>query len=200
MNRKVLWAVLVIGAALIIAPLAMGLPGKAAAGERMMGDFRPLMNAANVQTTADYYYDTFVPLGKVVPMMSATNIGKFENYVNGFGALPAILRTSTQPAAEQLLRGLPQMQRDFTGFIGVMKANIDVFENVPAGLAHYKPLVDTMQGNVTDYKRINSLPNFNLFTWFFVVPGILLVLVSLYGLFPVTKTKPIRHVRPTPAH
>lgn len=34
MNRKLLWAVLVIGLALVIAPLAMSLPSKANAGER----------------------------------------------------------------------------------------------------------------------------------------------------------------------
>lgn len=32
MNRKLLWSVLVIGVALVIAPLALGLPGKSAAG------------------------------------------------------------------------------------------------------------------------------------------------------------------------
>ena len=52
-----------------------------------------------------------------------------------------------------------------------------------AGLQHYKPLVDTMQGNVGDFKKVDSLPSFNLFTWFFVVPGILLVLLSGAGLF-----------------
>jgi hypothetical protein len=30
---------------------------------------------------------------------------------------------------------------------------------------------------------VNSLPSFRLFTWFFVVPGILLVLLSGYGLW-----------------
>ena len=52
MNRKVLWAVLVIGAALVIAPFALSLPSKAGAGERMLGDFQPIMQPDQVRTTA----------------------------------------------------------------------------------------------------------------------------------------------------
>jgi hypothetical protein len=68
MNRKVLWAVLSIGLALVIAPLALGLPGKAASGERMMNGFQPIMQPDQVATTARYYNDVFVPLGTVTPM------------------------------------------------------------------------------------------------------------------------------------
>ncbi len=32
MNRKLLWSVLVIGLALVVAPFALGMPGKMAAG------------------------------------------------------------------------------------------------------------------------------------------------------------------------
>jgi hypothetical protein len=55
MNRKLWWAVLAIGLALVIAPLALGLPEKAAAGERMMTGFQPIMQPAHVNTTARYY-------------------------------------------------------------------------------------------------------------------------------------------------
>jgi hypothetical protein len=58
-----------------------------------------------------------------------------------------------------------------------------VFEKVPAGLALYQPLIETMQAQVNNYAKVDSLPNFNLFTWFFVLPGLLLVLLSVVGLF-----------------
>lgn len=35
-----------------------------------------------------------------------------------------------------------------------------------------------MQANVTNYQQVDSLPSFGLFTWFFVIPGILLVLLA----------------------
>ena len=52
MNRKSMWAVLVIGLALVIAPLALSLPSKAGAGERMLNGFEPIMQPSQVQTTA----------------------------------------------------------------------------------------------------------------------------------------------------
>src|SRR5438067_13875429 len=87
MNRKLLWAVLVIGLALVVAPLAMSLPTKANAGERMLNGFQPIMQPASVQTTANYYNQVFVPLGKVTPMMSAKNLQKFQGYLKGFGGV-----------------------------------------------------------------------------------------------------------------
>jgi hypothetical protein len=72
------------------------------------------------------------------------------------------------PATAQLLGSLPQM--------------VPVFQNVPPGLDHYLPLVRTMQTNVDNYQKIDALPDFRLFTWFFVVPGALLALISAYGL------------------
>jgi len=43
MNRAVLFAVLAIGLGLVVVPLAISMPGKAADGEQMMKDFDPIM-------------------------------------------------------------------------------------------------------------------------------------------------------------
>lgn len=170
MNRKALWwAVLVIGVALIVAPLAIGMPGKAAAGQRMLNDFQPLMAPAAVQKTAYYYNEVFTPLGQITPLFSAQNAAKFGGYMQGM-----------QQAGLQIP---PAAAKDFTTLIGTMRQAVPIAQQVPAGLAWYKPLVTTMQGNVADYKSVNSLPDFNLFTWFFVVPGILLVLLAGGGLW-----------------
>lgn len=190
MNRKVLWAVLVIGLALVVAPFALGLPGKSAAGQRMLNNFQPIMQPDQVRITADYYDNVFVPLGRVTPMMSAQNLAKFQGYMKGFSGMPI------DPAQ------LSAMQRDFGGLLGTMQQNVSVFSRVPAGLAHYQPLVRTMQGNVDNYKQVNSLPDFRLFTFFFVVPGALLVLLAGYGLFgrPLERGFSFHHrARPTPA-
>ena len=223
MNRKVLWAVLAIGLALVIAPLALGLPGKAASGQRMMNGFEPIMQPDQVATTARYYNDVFVPLGAVTPMMGAQNLAKFEAYLKGFGGMqtdaaklvpllaqamhmtPAQVQTvmATQlPAMSAMLHNLPAMQRDFNGLLGTMQQNVDIFSQVPAGLAHYEPLVTTMQANVGNYEEVNSLPDFRLFTVFFIVPGALLILLAGYGLFGSTLRGRIavhHHARPTHA-
>jgi hypothetical protein len=204
MNRRSLWAVvIVVGALLVAAPFVLGLPSKAAAGQRMMDDFRPLMQQASVDETAEYYHEVFVPLGDVVPAMSAESIAKFNAYVQGFTAMgldaqnlvPALAQaldmTPEQvqafmvaqfPAMTQMLQDLPAMEQDFTALVGLMEQNVRIFEQVPGGLAHYEPLVSTMRGNVADYDKADQLPNMNLFTWFFVVPGVALMGLGALGL------------------
>jgi hypothetical protein len=223
MNRKLLWAVLVIGLALVIAPFALGLPGKAAAGQRMLNGFQPIMQPNQVKTTAYYYNQVFVPLGKVTPMLNAPTLAKFHGYMQGFGGTrtdtaklvpmlaQALHMTPTQvqammaaqlPAMSAMLQNLPVMQRDFNGMIGAMQQNVGIFSQVPAGLKHYQPLVTTMQANVDNYRQVNSLPDFRLFTFFFVVPGALLVLLGAFGLFGGalgTRFTFHHHARPTPA-
>jgi hypothetical protein len=223
MNRKLLWAVLAIGLALVLAPFALGLPGKAAAGQRMMSGFQPIMQPDQVATTARYYNEVFVPLGTVTPMMSAQNLAKFQAYLQGFGGMktdaanlvpllaqalhmtPAqvqALMATQLPAMAAVLQSLPAMQRDFGALLGTMEANVGIFSQVRAGLAHYEPLVTTMQANVDNYKQVNSLPDFRLFTVFFVVPGALLILLAGTGLFGSTLRGRIafhHHAHPTHA-
>jgi len=43
MNRKLFWGVLVIGVVLVVAPFAISLPSRSAAGQRMLNDFQPIM-------------------------------------------------------------------------------------------------------------------------------------------------------------
>jgi hypothetical protein len=204
MIRKMMWAVLAVGATLIVTPFAIGLPDKADGGQQMIDAFGPIMDEQNVQTTADYYYDVFVPLGDVVPAMTQANIDTFNGYLAGFTAVgvdaenmvPALSQAMDMPEADvqafmaaqfvgitSMLQALPQMQADFGDLLGLMEANVAIFEQVPAGLDHYQPLVTTMQEQQVNYDKVSSLPDFTLFTWFFVVPGVLLVGLALTGLF-----------------
>ncbi|HVA09322.1 MAG TPA: hypothetical protein VNG12_21530 [Acidimicrobiales bacterium] len=178
MTRKVrwaLWPVLVIGLAMIVAPLAISLPSKASAGQQMLNGFHPLMQPAAVATTVKYYDQTFTALG---PVATGGVVASSEIPTLFSGLAGALHMTQPQlasflsanyPALAQLLQKFPQL--------------VPVFKNVPPGLAWYKPLVDTMQAQVSNYQKVDSLPNFNLFTWFFMVPGILLVMLSGFGLF-----------------
>jgi len=211
MNRKLLWAVLAIGLVLVIAPFALGLPGKAAAGERMMNGFQPIMQPTQVNTTARYYNQVFVPLGQVAPAINATTIATFQGYADGMKAaepeVPALIGALAQqlhmtpaqvqqflagsfPATTQLLTGLPTIQTDLAALVGVMSQHTSSFAQVPAGLAFYKPLVDTMQANVSNFAAIDSLPPFGLFMWFFLIPGVLVIVLGLAALFAGRRRTP----------
>lgn len=223
MNRKILWAVLIIGIALVVAPLALSLPSKSSAGERMLNGFQPIMQPAQVATTARYYNDVFVPLGRVSPMMTAANVAKFQSYLSGFQGMqtdaaklvpllaqalhktPAqvqAMMTAELPSMAAMLTGLSQMKTDFALLLGVMQQNTGIFAQVPAGLKHYLPLVTTMQANVDNYAQVNSLPDFRLFSVFFIVPGALLILLAGYGLFgaQIGATFGAHHHGPRPTH
>jgi hypothetical protein len=203
MIRKLWWVVLAIGAFGVIAPFALGLPDKVSAGEEMMTAFEPIMDEQNVEVTADYYYDVFVPLGDVAPAMSQENIDRFNAYVDGFDALAEDAANMTPtlaaslgmteeqvqgfmaeqfPAMTQTLQALPQMQQDFSQLLGLMDANTAIFAEVPAGLDHYEPLVVTMQEQYENYDKAASMPDFRAFTWVFLLPGIALVVISLIAL------------------
>ncbi len=179
--RWALWPVLAIGVALVVVPLAISLPSKASAGQKMLNSFHPIMQPAAVESTVNYYYKTFTALGPVAVggQVAAGEIpGLFSHLAGAMHMtqpqLAQYLGTNF-PAMAQLLEKFPQL--------------VPVFKNVPPGLAWYKPLVTTMHDNVSNYAQIDSLPNFNLFTWFFEVPGILLVLLSGLGLVESYRTE-----------
>lgn len=201
MRRLMLFVLVAIGVGLIVAPLSMSMFSRANDGEQMVNEFRPIMQPASVQTTADYYDNVFTKLRPIALAMTPQTVAKFNNYLTGMKAMeqdaarlvPTLAAqlhmTPAQvqqligqqfPAMAAMLQGLPQMQKDFSGLLGLMSANLTTFKRVPPGLDHYKPLVDTMQANVDNYASVDSLPRMGLFAWFFVGPGILIALVSAY--------------------
>jgi hypothetical protein len=170
MSRKQLWPVLIIGVALIVLPFAISLPSKASAGQTMMDNFHPIMQPASVAKTVNYYNQTFTPL-RPVAIGGVAAAGEVPQLV---GALSKTLHMTPAQLQQFLGNNFPAV----AGLLGSLPKLTPVFTNVPPGLDHYLPLVRTMQNNVSNYAKIDSLPNFRLFTWFFVVPGVLLVLLA----------------------
>jgi len=204
MRRAVLVVLILVGVGLIAAPLALSMFGRSNDGAKMVNGFRPIMQPANVKTTADYYYHVFVPLRKVVPLMTQENVDKFNGYLQGIQGtqadaaklIPALAaqlnKTPEQvqqflgqnfPSLAAMLQSLPQLSKDFSGLLAAIGANVAIFQKVPAGLDHYRPLVTTMQANVGNFASVDALPRMSLFPWFFIIPGILVVLGSGFLLF-----------------
>lgn len=168
-SKVFLGPIVVIGVALIVLPFALSLPSKASHGQTMIDQFRPIMQPASVKTTADYYNQTFVPLGAVA-----------TGAVHAAGEVPSMIGALSQAlhtGPAQVMKFLGTFPA-LAGLLGNLPKLVPIFTNVPSGLAHYKPLVDTMQANVGNYASIASLPDFRLFTWFFVIPGVLIVLLA----------------------
>jgi hypothetical protein len=129
------------------------------------------------------------------PLMSASHVRQTADYYNNVFVPLGTVATRFTGAASN-----PQMQKQLTPLMPMLQPVIPVFRQVPAGLAWYKPLVTTMQGNVNDFKSVNALPAFRLFTLFFVVPGVLLVLIAGFGLWEARLEQVHLHrAHPTPA-
>jgi hypothetical protein len=190
MRRLLLSILFVVGLGLIVAPLSMSMFSRANDGQTMVNDFRPIMQPANVQTTADYYNNVFTKLRPIALAMNPQTVQTFNGYLQGIKGMegdlakmpPALMQQLGQqyPAMAAMLQGLPQMDKDFTALIGLMSANVGTFERVPAGLDHYLPLVTTMQANVDTYASVDALPRMGLFAWFFIIPGALILLAAGY--------------------
>lgn len=128
------------------------------------------------------------------PLMQASHVQKTADYYNNvFVPLGAVSTQFTGAATN------PAMQKQLKPLLPMLQPVLPVFKQVPAGLAWYKPLVTTMQGNVGNYSSVSKLPSFRLFTWFFVVPGILLVLISGFGLWHEFEDVRAHRAHPTPA-
>jgi hypothetical protein len=198
MKRLFLWFLLAIGVGLIVVPVSMGMFDKTSKGETVVNTFRPIMQPASVQKTTYYYDKVFTPLGpfsKLMPGVAADTQKLVPALAKALHMTPAqvqqLLKTQF-PSMAAMLRSLPQART--------------IFSQVPPGLAHYKPLVTTMNANVDNYAAVDSLPDMSLFAWFFIVPGLLIVLFDLYLLVGdyrpgwVWPSLEDKHMTPTPTH
>ena len=91
------------------------------------------------------------------------------------------------------------------GYSYALRGSVQIFNQVPGGLAHYKPLVPTMNANVDNYAAVDSMPSMGLFAWFFIVPGTLIVLFDAYLLVGDYRPRWVwphmeDRATPTPAH
>jgi hypothetical protein len=43
------------------------------------------------------------------------------------------------------------------------------------------PMIAAMSNNIGNYQAISSLPSFQLFPWFFVLPGVIVIIIALLG-------------------
>ena len=173
-RRAFYWPILIIGVLFIVLPFAISMPSKTSAGQRMLSSFHPIMQRANVNTTVDYYNKTFVPLMQVA-VGGVAAAGETNSMMSG-------IATAMHMTPAQLSQYFGEKYPAMAGLLGSFPTMTPVFSRVSPGLAFYEPLVMTMKANVDNYAQVDSLPNFNLFTWFFVVPGVLLVILSLLGL------------------
>jgi hypothetical protein len=58
--------------------------------------------------------------------------------------------------------------------------------------ADMKDLMDTIQVNRVNYLAMKGLPDFRLFPWFFVIPGVLVILLAAVGIAFIRRRRAVR--------
>lgn len=140
-----LWALAGIGIAVMLAPVAFQMFGRAPQGRDMIDDFRPMMTRERVQDVQGYFIT--------------------------MGAAEGQMRTQAATLATQA--GLT---------VEDYPASAEFSADWPTIVVDFNPMVATMSDNVDNFAAVDALPSFDLFPWFFVVPGAMVAALAAFAL------------------
>jgi hypothetical protein len=96
------------------------------------------------------------------PMMTRERVQSVQGYFVTLGSAEGQLRTAALP-----------MLVDAGGDTADYPALVRWSADWPTILTDFNPMVATMSDNVDNYQAVDALPSFDLFPWFFVIPGVL---------------------------
>jgi hypothetical protein len=163
-KTKVVAVLALLGAALIIMPFAFNMFSRAPKGAAMLKEFRPFMTTARLN---GFQED--------IRQINA-GVQEADNGVAKFltaGSDPATARARFDAAYPTFAQ--------FSGQWGAINT-------------HMTDLLDKVQGNLDNYEAVAALPSFTLFPLFFVIPGALVLLLSVSSLLRSRWWRPCRWV------
>ena len=105
------------------------------------------------------------------PMMTRERVQAVQGYFVTLGAAEGQLRTNALPL-------LADAGGDPADFPAIAQWSADW----PTILTDFNPMVATMSDNVDNYDAVAALPSFDLFPWFFVVPGALVAILAVVAM------------------
>jgi hypothetical protein len=117
------------------------------------------------------------PQGKTMiddfrPMMTRDRVQAVQGYFVTLGAAEGQLRANALPM-------LIAAGGDPTAAPAIGQWSSDW----PMILTDFNPMVATMSDNVDNYEAVDALPPFDLFPWFFVIPGVLVAGLAAVALW-----------------
>jgi hypothetical protein len=105
------------------------------------------------------------------PMMTRERVQSVQGYFVTLGAAEGQLRANALPL-------LVEAGGDPADLPAIGQWSVDW----PTILTDFNPMVATMSDNVDNYEAVAALPSFDLFPWFFVVPGALVAILALVAM------------------
>jgi hypothetical protein len=160
MGRRALVVLLVLGVALAVAPLALGMFERAPKGAEMMREFAPFMTDARLSGFQRHIRDIDAGVAEA-------------------GGPVAVALEGRGAAAHD------RFDRRFPGYVEFRAA----WGPIDADMTQ---LLRTIRANTPNYEAMVALPSFELFPWFFVIPGGLLALLALAALVAPRSRRALR--------
>ena len=96
------------------------------------------------------------------PMMTRERVQSVQSYFITLGAAEGQLRVNALPM-------VVEAGGDPADYPAIAQWSADW----PTILTDFNPMIATMSDNVDNYQAVDALPSFDLFPWFFVIPGVL---------------------------
>lgn len=129
---------------------------------------------------------TRAPLGAAMindfrPMMTQERVRSVQGHFITLGGGESQLRVAVMPAIEA-----------DGGDLADYPAIVAFFDTWPPMLQDFYPMVTTMSDNLDNFAAVDAMPSFDLFPWFFVIPGLLVAAgaaLALRGRDPVPTTE-----------
>jgi hypothetical protein len=105
------------------------------------------------------------------PMMTRERVQAVQGYFVTLGAAEGQLRANALPL-------LVEAGGDAADYPAITQWSADW----PTILTDFNPMVATMSDNVDNYEAVAALPSFDLFPWFFLIPGVLVAGLAVIAL------------------
>jgi hypothetical protein len=168
----------VIPGALIVTAAGIALYRRRTPGQPARGSLWVLFGLGVAVAMAPVAFQMFdrAPLGADMiddfrPMMTRERVQSVQGYFVTLGAAEGQLRANALPM-------LAEAGGDASAFPAISQWS----EDWPTILTDFNPMVATMSDNVDNYEAVDALPSFDLFPWFFVIPGVLVAVLALVAL------------------
>ena len=118
------------------------------------------------------------------PFMTEEQVVLFQGYMSVIDAAEAESREVLEPA---IVNSGALDAAEYDAQFGLVATLNDEWPAIDADMTD---LLATMDGNLDNFAAVDALPSFDLFPWFFVIPGVLIAVLAVRALPPKPSAAP----------
>lgn len=155
-RRLAAWAILVVGVGLVAAPEVFNMWVRAPRGAQMLDGFSSIMSAKNVPVIAGYGRDV----------------------LGGFGSAPQIVQEAAHHFSGGRVTLTYQQAADFLAHRQGLGGLAYMQQQLPTLGPPFSTLLSILNKDQPYFAGMLGLPNFALFPFFFVIPGLLITFAA----------------------